>query len=323
MRYRALGKTGIEASIIGFGASTFGDVYGTVTPSAAERAVAVAIDRGINLFDVSPYYGLTLAEARLGQALEGKRSKIFLGTKCGRYGFDEFDFSGETLTRNFEQSLRRLKTDYVDLLQAHDIEFGHIGQILDETLPAMRRLQEQGKVRFLGLTGYWPGLLARTALQGNVDCVLNYCHGNLFVDDMAAELVPMTEQTAIGLLNASPLHMGLLADKPIPDWHPAPSSVRDAAQQVRALCEAHRIDPAMLALRVCLDHPSVASTFVGISSESEVVAACNALEWTPPLEVLQQVRRIIEPVHNVVWRSGLEQNQNESFTSLGSHDASH
>jgi L-galactose dehydrogenase len=323
MRYRALGKTGIEASIIGFGASTFGDVYGTVTPSAAERAVAVAIDRGINLFDVSPYYGLTLAEARLGQALEGKRSKIFLGTKCGRYGFDEFDFSGETLTRNFEQSLRRLKTDYVDLLQAHDIEFGHIGQILDETLPAMRRLQEQGKVRFLGLTGYWPGLLARTALQGNVDCVLNYCHGNLFVDDMAAELVPMTEQTAIGLLNASPLHMGLLADKPIPDWHPAPSSVRDAARQVRALCEAHRIDPAMLALRVCLDHPAVASTFVGISSESEVVAACNALEWTPPLEVLQQVRRIIEPVHNVVWRSGLEQNQNESFTSLGSHDASH
>ena len=116
MQYRALGKVGIEVSVIGFGASTFGDVYGTVTASAAERAVAGAIDRGINLFDVSPYYGLTLAEARLGQALEGKRSKIFLGTKCGRYGVDEFDFSGETLTRNFEQSLCRLKTDYVDLL---------------------------------------------------------------------------------------------------------------------------------------------------------------------------------------------------------------
>lgn len=323
MRYRALGKTGIQVSVIGFGASTFGDVYGTVTASAAERAVAGAIDQGINLFDVSPYYGLTLAEARLGQALADKRSKIFLGTKCGRYGVDEFDFSGETLTRNFEQSLRRLKTDYVDLLQAHDIEFGDTRQILDETLPAMRRLQEQGKVRFLGLTGYWPGLLSRTALQGNVDCVLNYCHGNLFVDDMDIELVPMARRTGTGLLNASPLHMGLLANKPIPDWHPAPSSVREAALQVRALCEADSIDPAMLALRVCLEHPAVASTFVGISSEAEVAAACKALEWTPSVEILQKVRRTIEQVHNVVWPSGLAQNQDESFNAVGSHDASH
>jgi L-galactose dehydrogenase len=114
--------------------------------------VAGALDRGQS-FDVSPYYGLTLAEARLGRALTGKRSKILLGTKCGRYGVDGFDFSGETLTCNFEQSLLRMKTDYVDLLQAHDIEFGHISQILGETLPAMRRLQEQGKGRFLGLTG--------------------------------------------------------------------------------------------------------------------------------------------------------------------------
>ncbi|MBW4028173.1 MAG: hypothetical protein HIU93_12330 [Acidobacteria bacterium] len=323
MRYRVLGEVGIEVSVIGFGASTFGDVYGTVRASTAERAVAVAIDHGINLFDVSPYYGHTLAETRLGQAFAGKRSKIFLGTKCGRYGVDEFDFSGETLTRNFEQSLRRLKTDYVDLLQAHDIEFGHIAQILGETLPAMRRLQKQGKVRFLGLTGYWPGLLARTALAGKVDCILNYCHGNLFVDDMDAELVPMTEQTGIGLLNASPLHMGLLANKPIPDWHPAPSSVRDAARQVRAFCEAQGIDPAILALRVCLDHPAVASTIVGISSESEVIAACEALEWTPPVEVLQQVRKIIEPAHNVLWRSGLEQNQDASLSAARGHDASH
>ena len=313
MRYRLLGKTGVEVSAIGFGASTLGEVYGTVTANAAERAVGGAIERGINIFDVSPYYGLTLAEERLGQALEGKRPEIFLGTKCGRYGVDQFDFSGKTLTLCFEQSLRRLKTHYVDLLQVHDIEFGDIGQILGETLPAMQRLREQGKVRFLGLTGYWPGLLARTALEGNVDCVLNYCHGNLFVDDMNDQLVPMMEQAGVGLLNASPLHMGLLADKPIPDWHPAPSTVREAALQVRAFCDAHQVNSATLALRVCLDHPTVASTFVGMSSEAEVVAACEALQWTPTSEVLERVRSFLEPVRNVVWRSGLEQNQDATL----------
>lgn len=317
MQCRPLGKTGLEVSVIGFGASPFGDVFGTVTPRAAERAVATAIDRGINLFDVSPYYGLTLAEERLGQALVGKRSKVFLGTKCGRYGMDVFDFSGEGLTRNFEQSLGRLKTDHVDLLLAHDIEFGNINQILGETLPAMRRLQEQGKVRFVGLTGYWPGLLARTAVMAGVDSVMNYCHGNLFVDDMDVELVPTVQRTDIGLLNASPLHMGLLAEKPIPDWHPAPFNVREAALRVRALCRMHSVDPAMLALRTCLDRSAVSSTFIGISSEAEVVAACNALEWAPPPEILQEVRKILQPVHNIVWGSGLEQNYDVSQATSG------
>lgn len=319
MQCRMLGKTGIEVSIIGFGASPLGEVFGTVTRSAAERSVAAAIDRGINLFDVSPYYGLTLAEERLGQILGGQRSKIFLGTKCGRYGVDVFDFSRDGLVRNFEQSLRRLKTDYVDLLQVHDIEFGNINQILDETIPAMRRLQEQGKVRYVGLTSYWPGLLARTAIKADVDSVMNYCHGNLFVDDMDAELVPMAQRTGIGLLNASPLHMGLLGSR-IPNWHPAPSKVREAALRVRSLCETHNVDPAIVALRTCLDHSAVTSTFVGISSEAEVDAACNALEWVPPPEILQEVRRIVEPVHNIVWSSGLEQNQDVSFSTLGSRD---
>jgi L-galactose dehydrogenase len=323
MQYRTLGKTGIEVSVIGFGASTFGNVFGSVTVSEADRAVASAVERGIDLFDVSPYYGLTLAEERLGQALVGRRSGIVLGTKCGRYGVDVFDFSREALTRNFEHSLRRLKTDYVDLLQVHDIEFGHIDQILGETLPAMRRLQEQGKVRFLGMTGYWPCHLARAAVKGNVDCVLNYCHCNLFVDDIDAELVPMTEEMKLGLLNASPLHMGLLGTKPIPDWHPAPSSVREAALQIRSRCESYGIDPAMLGLRKCLDHPKVVSTFVGISSETEVIAACDALDWIPPPELLREVQIILGPVHNLIWRSGLEENQGAPLSVVGISNASH
>ncbi len=309
MRYRKLGRTGLDVSVIGFGASPLGNVFGDVDPQSAASAVSSAIESGINYFDVSPYYGMTLAEERLGEALGGRRKDVLLSTKCGRYGADVFDFSPKTITLAFESSLRRLRTDHVDLLLAHDIEFADIRQIVDETIPSMQRLKEQGKVRFIGITGYWPGLLARVASEVGVDCVMNYCHSNLFINDMDVELVPAVQRLGIGLINASPLHMGLLADKPLPAWHPAPVSVREAALAIRAACARYGVNAGSLAIHICLQHLGVASTLVGISSESEVIAACAAIDWTPPADLLQTVHSLIEPVHNLVWPSGLEANQ--------------
>src|ERR1700733_1243910 len=93
MEYRPLGQTDLRISVIGFGASPLGDVFGIANPEEGARAVQVAIDEGINFFDVSPYYGITLAEVRLGKALKGRRRDVVLSTKCGRYGANEFDFS--------------------------------------------------------------------------------------------------------------------------------------------------------------------------------------------------------------------------------------
>jgi len=323
MRYRKLGKTDFEVSAIGFGASTLGNVFGVVDTQAASRAVDAAVEHGINLFDVSPFYGLTVAEERLGQMLEPHRQKVFLGTKCGRYGSDIFDFSAERITTEFEMSLERLRTDYVDILQVHDIEFGDVQQIVHETIPAMQRLREQGKVRVIGVTGYWPGMLARVASQTGVDCVLNYCHANLFVDDMDLELVPFVEESGIGLLNASPLHMGLLADKPIAPWHPAPECVVQAAQAVRNVCREFAVDAGTVALSVCLDHPAVASTFVGISSEAELIAACSALKSELPEELMTAIRTIVDPVRNIVWPSGLEGNADAALNEWRTCDAAH
>ena len=114
----------MKVSVIGFGASPLGDVYGEIVPAESQRAVRSAIEAGINFFDVSPYYGRTLAESRLGEALHGVRQQIFLATKCGRYDVTVFDFSRKRITAGLEESLSRLRTDYVDLLQVHDIEFG-------------------------------------------------------------------------------------------------------------------------------------------------------------------------------------------------------
>jgi L-galactose dehydrogenase len=311
--YRTLGKTQVEVSAIGFGAATLGDVFGQMTAHQASNTVQHAIGRGINFFDVSPYYGLTLAEERLGDAFAGRRNEIVLATKCGRYGTDRFDFSAATITREFEGSLRRLKTDCVDLLQVHDVEFGPMEQILHETLPAMRRLREQGKARFLGVTGYWPGMLARIleaeADTSPVDTVLNYCHSNLMMDDMDAELTPVAIRLGTGLINASPLHMGLLSGGEIAPWHPAPQTVRDVAAQAVSLCRAHGAKPAVVALSHCLTHPAVASTLVGFRTPAEVDDALLALAEAPHGELLRQIREIIRPVHNLAWSSGLIENQ--------------
>src|SRR5436305_4610230 len=210
MRYKVLGSTGVSLSVLGFGASPLGDVFRRTDPKEGEAAVQLAIEGGINLFDVSPYYGRTMAEVRLGQALAEKRDGVFLSTKCGRYGMEEFDFSARRIEASIDESLLRLRTDHVDLLQVHDVEFGDIRQIIDETLPALRRIQHAGKARWIGITGYPLRILSSIAQESPVDIILSYCRYNLMVNDMDILLTPFARERGIGLINAWPLHMGLL-----------------------------------------------------------------------------------------------------------------
>jgi L-galactose dehydrogenase len=232
-----------------------------------------------------------------------------LGTKCGRYGFDQFDFSEKAVVRGLEDSLRRLKTDHVDILQAHDVEFGSIDQVIHETVPALQRLKEQGKVRFIGVTGYWPHILAHIAEVASVDIVLNYCHWNLMMDDMDAALTPVAERKQLGLMNGSPLHMGLLGGNGGPAWHPAPTNIKTVAARFAALCRDYETDPAILALHACFQHPSVATTFVGPRNIEEVNDALQALEFQPSTDLLAKVSELLAPTFNTTWPSGLPENQ--------------
>jgi L-galactose dehydrogenase len=309
VKYSPLGKIGLNVSTIGFGTVAFGDGYGTVSVEDCKRALMHAIDSGINLVDTSPYYGRTLSEERLGTALEGRRHEVVLGTKCGRYGFDEFDFSEAAVVRGFEASLRRLRTDYVDILQVHDVEFGSIDQVIHETIPALQRLKAEGKVRFIGVTGYWPHMLARIAESASIDVVLNYCHWNLMMDDMDVALTPVAERQQLGLMNGSPLHMGLLGGNAGPDWHPAPSKIKAVAARFGSLCREYGTDPAIVALHACFQHPSVASTFVGPRNIEEVNDALEALKFRPSAELMEKLNELIAPIFNTSWRSGLPENQ--------------
>lgn len=306
---RQLGKTDLQLSVLGFGASPLGDVFGRVDAMEASRGVHLAIERGINYFDVSPYYGHRLAEERLGTALNGYRERVILSSKCGRYGQDVFDFSAARIGQSVEESLVRLRTDHLDLLLAHDVEFASFEQIVNETIPAMRRLQEQGKARWIGISGYPLGMLGRIVEAVEIDCVLSYCHYNLLADDLNGKLLSIAEREGVGLLNASPMHMGLLSGRPAAAWHPAPAVVLAAAQSAGEICRAQGVSLSRIALRFCLEHAGVASTLVGMSSRAEVLDNLEALDGPAPVDVLQAIQAILAPVANCVWPSGLAENQ--------------
>ena len=309
MRYRTLGRTGLAVSVIGFGASPLGNEFGEADPSAGERAVHAAIDSGINFFDVAPYYGRTLAEERLGTALEGKRDQVILATKCGRYDVDQFDFSAGRVSRSIEESLRRLKTDYVDLLQVHDVEFGDANQIIHETLPALEEIRRQGKARFIGITGFPLGVLVRIASQFPVSTILSYCRSNLLINDLDTRLRPFAAEHGIGLINASPLHMGIWTEQGPPPWHPAPPDVLAAAKTAVNLLQSSHVPPSRFALRYCLDFSPVATTVVGMSTEDQVKQNLAALEYPNDPEMLGHVRQLVAPVRNRTWPSGRPENR--------------
>ncbi len=305
MIHKVLGKTGLKVSVVGFGASPLGHEFGLIDPDEGKRAVHYAIERGINYFDVAPYYGRTLAETRLGEALVGYRDKVILATKVGRYDIDQFDFSAERIIKSVEESLTRLKTDYIDVFQVHDIEFGNKEQIINETLPAMHKLKEAGKVRFVGITGYPLHMLKEVA---EVDTILSYCRYNLMDTSMDDVLTPVAKQKGIGLINASPLHMRVLTEKGAPDWHPAPEKVLKVGQQVARYCRSRGVDIADLAMQFALQHDYVFTTLVGMSKVRHVDRNVKSVGVAPDPELLAEVLEMIKPVANVCWKEGLPEN---------------
>jgi L-galactose dehydrogenase len=309
--YKTLGQTGLKVSILGFGAAPLGNEYGRIEPVEGARAVQHAIERGINYFDVAPYYGRTLAETRLGQALAGHRDKVILATKAGRHGdgFETgFDFSAKGIVRSVEDSLSRLKTDYIDILQAHDIEFASKALIINETLPAMNQLKQSGKVRFTGITAYPLYVLKEVVEQADVDVVLSYCRYNLMDTSLDNILTPVVRQRGLGLINASPLHMGLLTENDPPAWHPAPKRVWEVGRQIARYCRNRGIDIVELALQFALAHPDVATTLVGMDNARQVDQNIKLIGIDPDPQLLAGVLEMIKPVANICWKEGLPEN---------------
>jgi L-galactose dehydrogenase len=310
MLYRSLGQTGLKVSTLSFGASSLGGVFHEVDEADSIRAVHVSLERGINFIDVSPFYGQTKAETVLGKALKSiARDRFILATKVGRYGhaMKDFDFSASRVTASVDESLKRLNVDHVDLIQAHDIEFGDLSQVIGETIPALRKLQKAGKARFVGVTGL-PLTALRTVVEATpIDTILSYCHHELN-DTALTELVPVLKKHRVGIINASPLGMGLLSNRGTPNWHPAPEAVKETCASAAAHCRVRGASIEKLAVQYSLTNPDIATTLVGSANPKEME---QNISWaTEPIDqiLLAEVLAILKPVHNVTWPSGRQEN---------------
>ena len=308
MQYRRLGKTELKVSVIGFGASPLGNVFDDCNESEGIRSVHCAIDLGINFFDVAPFYGLTLAETRLGDALKGKRNDILLATKCGRYGLRDFDFSYQRILDSADESLKRLQTDYVDLMQLHDIEFGSKEQVLNEAIPALQKIKTSGKARFVGITGLPVRYLAAIAKEVEVDTVLSWAHYNLLQDEINAALVPLCQQKDMGLMNAAPLVQRILSDASIPAWHNAPADLKAMQAPLLECCRKYGVALSDVAIRYAIDHPFIASTIIGMCDQHNVKKNAGVVEFSIPEGLLDEIDRIVAPVKNTMWFEGMPEN---------------
>src|SRR5579864_7474303 len=174
---RPLGNTNLKLPILSFGASSLGAEFRQVDLNEALRSVRVALDLGMNFIDTSPFYGRGMSEVLLGIALKGvPRDSYILGTKLGRYDVNHFDFSARRVVERIDVSLHRMGVEYLDIILCHDIEFVDMNLIVNETLPAMRTLQQQGKVKYVGISGYPMKMFRYVADRAPLDAILSYNH---------------------------------------------------------------------------------------------------------------------------------------------------
>ncbi len=308
MEYRTLGKTGLEVSVLSFGASSLGSVFRQIDEDEGIRAVHVALDMGLNFIDCSPFYGLTRAETVLGKALQGiPRHQYVLATKVGRYGEDEFDFTAARVTRSVDESLQRLGVDYIDIIQCHDIEYGSLDQVVEETLPALRRVQAAGKVRFVGITGF-PLAIYRAVMERiDVDSILSYCHYSLN-DTSLTGLIPYLQAKHVGIIGASPLSMGLLTHRGAPVWHPATNEIKRTCAQAVQFCRQQGVDMARLAIQFALRNPDIHTTLVGTANPDNMRRNIEWLEMPYDEELVNRVLDVLAPVRDKTWMTGRPEN---------------
>ena len=308
MKFRPLGRTGLQLSWLSFGASSLGQEFRPVDLNEAIRSVHVALDLGMNFIDTSPFYGRGMSECLLGVALrEVPRDRYYLGTKLGRYDPKHFDFSARRVQESVDVSLQRMGVEYLDILLCHDIEFVEMSQIVEETLPALRKIQQQGKVRFVGISGYPMNIFRYVLDRADLDIVLSYNHFTL-QNTMLADLLPYLQSKGVGIMNAAPFSARLLTNASLPPWHKATPEVRAICRQAAEHCSANGVDIAQLAVQYSVANEDMATCIVGSANPVNVR---KWVEWADqPIDekLLTDVLEILRPIHNWFYIEGRPEN---------------
>src|SRR6266404_6237718 len=309
MKFRPLGRTGLQLPWLSFGASSLGQEFRQVDLNEALRSVRVALDLGMNFIDTSPYYGRGMSEVLLGIALRGvPRDRYLLGTKLGRYDGARFGLSARRVVESVDGSLHRLGVDHLDICLCHDIEFVPMQQIVDETLPALRKLRDQGKVRFIGVSGYPMKLFQFVLDQTDLDVILSYNQYTLQNTRLADELVPYLKAKSVGIMNAGPFSARLLTNAPLPKWLKEPESVKAAARKAAEHCSKKGVDIAKLALQFSIANTDITTTIAGSANPDNIQKWAQWAAEPLDRQLLAEVLEIFKPVKNLGHVEGLPEN---------------
>lgn len=300
----------MRLSQLGFGASSLGGVFRGIRESEGIEAVFTAIEGGINFIDVSPYYGHLKAETVLGKALQQlPRNRYYLSTKVGRYGKDGvnlWDYSARRAQESVYESMERLHIDHIDLINVHDVEFADLHQVVEETLPALVELRDQGVVGHVGITDLQPENLrwvVEHSAPGTVESVLNFCHYCLN-DDLLLDYLDFFEERGIGVINASPFSMGLLSTRGAPDWHPAPQALKEACARAAAYCQQKGYPIDKLAVQYATSlNPHIATTLFSSASPANVKKNIDYVNEPIDPTLVEEVKALIGDQLRVRWKN--------------------
>jgi len=317
-REHRLGSSALNLGPVGLGVAPLGNLYAGVSDTDADATLAAAERCGFSWFDVAPLYGYGLAEERLGHFLKesGDAGKI-VATKVGRVleptsrseihehfvsplpNRPVFDYSAGGIERSYEESLRRLGLDRVQILLLHDIDRAHhplqhralVQQILDEALPMLQRLKADGRVDAIGLgistwdIGY--EILANT----EIDCVL--LAGRYTLLDQTAfssGFLDACSRRGVGIIAGGVFNSGFLAGGSTYDYRPASDELVRRRDQLSMLCNRYDVPLAAVALQFTAAHPAIVSIVVGARSPEETEAIMNWRQIKIPSELWSSLR---------------------------------
>lgn len=311
MKYRKLGGTGFNVSVLSYGGSSLGSVFRKINEYEGINTVYNAFDSGINYFDNSPFYGITEAERIMGRALKDiPRDKYYLSTKAGRFGWNEFDFSFDRIIRSAEESMKRLNVDYFDILNLHDIEYNdcsYFEQSLNEGIPALQKLKQQGKIRFFGIATYSLPLIRKIIELHDIDTVMNH---KLFAlnDTRLLDLLPLIKEKNIGLINAAPLGSGLLSSRGVASWHPARDEDKAIIGKAVDFCKEQGTSIEKIAVQFAVSCEDVPTTLISTANPETIKMNSGYVDESLDMKLVRQVREILKPILNKDWDDFKEPN---------------
>ncbi|XP_058449728.1 uncharacterized protein LOC131429550 [Malaya genurostris] len=302
MKYNALGRTGLHVSEISFGSGTLSKFYGLLGETEGVKAVHLALKKGINYVDTAPYYGQGRSEEILGQAFKDvPRQAYYIATKVGRYEMEYdkmFDYSAKKTRESIERSLKLLGVDYLDVVQIHDVEFSaDLNVIVNETLPTLELLRDEGKLRFIGVSAYPIDVLQKiiSMAKGRFDTVLCYSRYTL-IDDALKRYLPFFEENNLAVICASGHGMGLFTNAGPQPWHPAHDQTKQICLEASEFCKHEGIEFGKLAMYHFIQINGPATFLSGMQTEDLVRINLDAFYdglTTKEHEVLAHLKKSI------------------------------